>query len=112
MSPTESDRDRYAHGLNWLWGAVHELPAGVLWGAKSATRDQCAEMMTGLQEFEIVCARLGLDEDHGRFIEECRWHFEHYPHYMQRRRHFVDYATYVRDRNGPLTVRLPTRPRY
>lgn len=110
MSSTESARDRYQRDLNWLWGAVHELPAGVLWGANAATAAQCAEMMTGLQAFASVCARLGLAQDHARFIEDCRWHFEHYPHYLERR-HFVDYATYVRDRNGPLTVQLPTEPR-
>lgn len=95
----------------WLWDAVHELPAGVLWGANGASRDQCAEMMTGLEEFEGICARLEL-EDHADFIEGCRWHFDHYPHYLERRRHFTDYATYVRDRGGPLTVPLPpSRPR-
>ena len=38
-------------------------------------------MLTGLQEFASVCVRLGVD-DHAEFIEGCRWHFEHYPHYL------------------------------
>lgn len=108
MSTTETDRELYERDLNWLSNAVHEIPAGVLWGADSASREQCAEMLTGLQDFETVCVRLGLD-DHAEFIEGCRWHFEHYPHYLERRRHFVDYATYTRDRRGPLTVPLPAR---
>jgi hypothetical protein len=108
VAVSEIDRERYRRDLNWLWGAVHELPSGVLWGADAASKAQCAEMMTGLQEFESVCQRLGL-EDHADFIQNCRWHFEHYPHYLERRRHFADYVTYIRDRRGPLTVSLPTQ---
>ncbi|HXH78031.1 hypothetical protein [Nocardioides sp.] len=111
MSPRETDRARYERDLSWLWAAVHELPSGVLWGTDAASREHCDEMMAGLQEFERVLHRLGLD-DHGEFIEGCRWHFEHYPHYLERRRHFIDYATYTRDRRGPTTVPLPAkRPR-
>jgi hypothetical protein len=63
-------------------------------------------MRDGLDEFAGVCDRLGLD-DHAEFIDGCRWHFEHYPHYLGRRHHFVDYATYIRDRHGPLHVSPP-----
>ena len=108
MSATETDRERYQRDLNWLWGAVHELPAGVLWGANSASREQCAEMLLGLQDFHTACLRLGYD-DHADFIEGCRWHFEQYPHYLERRRHFVDYASYTRDRGGPQTVPRPAQ---
>ena len=106
MSTKDADRQQYKQDLNWLWGAVHELPAGVLWGAHGASADQCAEMMSALQEFERVCERLGLD-DHADFIEGCRWHFEHYPHYLERRRHLTDYATYTSARGGPTTIRPP-----
>lgn len=88
---------------------MHELPAGVLWGDQGATQAQCAEMLRGLDEFAEVCTRLRLD-DHAQFIEDCRWHFDHYPHYLDRLRHFVDYATYVRDRGGPIRVSPPTHP--
>ncbi|WP_157537517.1 hypothetical protein [Nocardioides sp. Root190] len=111
MPSNAPEWERYERDRNWLWGAVHELPAGVLWGATGATAAECAEMMAGLEEFASVCERLGLSEDHTAFIEGCRWHFEHYPHYLGRRRHFVDYATYVQDRKGSLTVQLPTAPR-
>ena len=104
-------RDRYDRDLRWLEGAVHELPAGLLWGANGATPEQCSEMLDGLDEFACVCDRLGLD-DHKEFIDGCRWHFEHYPHYLGRRRHFVDYATYIRDRRGPVDVSLPPTPEW
>lgn len=104
-----NDRARYDRDRQWLASAVHELPAGVLWGADGATPGQCAEMLDGLDEFSRVCDRLGLD-DHQEFIDGCRWHFEHYSHYLGRRRHFVDYATYVRDRHGPARVSPPPAP--
>jgi hypothetical protein len=108
-SEHHDDRLRYERDLCWLTYAVHELPTGVLWGAHGATPEQCAEMLDGLDEFATVCGRLGLD-DHGEFIESCRWHFEHYPHYLGRRRHFVNYATYILDRHGPAGVSAPPRP--
>ena len=58
--------------------------------------------MSDLNEFERVC--LELDCDHKPFVDDCRWHFEHYPHHFGRRRHFVDYKTDVEDRGGPLRV--------
>jgi hypothetical protein len=81
----------------------------VLGGADGATPRQCAEMLDGLEEFSAVGARLHLD-DHLEFIEACRWHFDHYPHFLNRRRHFKDYETYTRDRHGPLLVAAPPTP--
>jgi len=105
------DKVRYEDDLRWLTSAVHELPSGVLWGANGATPRQCAEMLDALDHFMSVCSRLGLD-DHDEFIEGCRWHFEHYPHYLDRRRHFADYRTYIRDRHGPMRVSPPPPPNW
>ncbi|MCF0093924.1 hypothetical protein [Micromonospora sp. MH99] len=107
--PADIDQARYRHDRQWLDYAVHELPAGVLYGPDGATSGQCAEMLVALNEFAGVCARLWLD-DHAEFIEACRWHFDHYPHYLGRRRHFRDYATYIRDRHGPLRIPSPACP--
>lgn len=96
-------RERYEHLLQLLKYAVHELPAGVLYDANSANAKQCQEWMADLNEFESLCRSLG--RNHSEFVEDCRWHFEHYAHYLGRRRHFVNYRTYVEDRNGPLRVR-------
>jgi hypothetical protein len=103
------DRARYSRDRQWLEYAVHEVPAGVLWGANGATPEQCAEMLDGLDEFAGVCGRLGLD-DHAAFIDGCRWHFERYPHFLGRRRHFQDYPTYVHHRHGPASVLSPPSP--
>lgn len=105
----KADQERYRHDRGWLDHAIHELPTGVLWGVDGATAAQCAEMLHGLDGFALVCARLGLD-DHSEFIDACRWHFDHYPHYLSRRRYFADYATYICDRRGPLQVSPPPSP--
>ena len=104
------ERRAYREARGWLLYAVHELPAGVLCGPNAATAAECAEMLHGLDDFASLCSRLQLT-DHEEFIEQCRWHFDHYPHYLGRRRHFVDYASYVADRAGPMTVSAPPMPR-
>ena len=104
MSGKELD-ERYCHLRRLLQYAVHEMPAGVLYDANSANVKQCSEWMVDLNEFERICA--ALHHDHRAFIEGCRWHFEHYPHYLGRRRHFVDYETYIEDRGGPMRVPPP-----
>lgn len=110
-SGTQSDRDQYHRERQWIDYAVHELPSGVLWGADGATPEQCKEMLDGLDAFDRLCAVLALD-DHAEFIDACRWHFDHYPHYLSRRRHFVDYETYIRDRRGPVRVLVPPAPQW
>ena len=86
-----------------LRDAVHELPAGVLWGSNGATEGQCGELLEALVEFERIC--IALSRNQADFIEDCRWHFEHYPHYLGRQRHFPSYEQYVRDRKGLVRVR-------
>jgi hypothetical protein len=106
---TDRDRAQYWRDRDWLTSAVHELPTGLPNGSVGATASQCRDMMNGLEEFDRLCARLGLD-DHFAFIEGCRWHFEHYPHYLGRRTHFADYEAYTRDRHGPRQVVDPPLP--
>ena len=66
-------------------------------------------MLAELEEFDRLCTRLNL-EDHRGFIEGCRWHFEHYSHYLARRRLFVDYESYITGRSGPPRVSDPPAP--
>lgn len=105
----DADRATYWHAIDWLTYATHELPAGVLEGPNGATEVECREMLDELDEFAVLCDRLSLP-GHGPFIEACRWHFEHYAHYLSRRRHFSDYETYVQARQGPLRVPTPPVP--
>ena len=93
---------RYEALLKDLHYAVHELPAGVLFGPDGASAKECEELVTDLNEFELLCRELGHNQS--AFIEGCRWHFERYPHYLGRRRHFTSYAQYIEERGGPLNV--------
>ena len=104
-----SDVETYETFRHWIDAAVHELPSGVLWGARGPTPEECAEMLEGLAEFEGLCRRLGL-AGHSDYIDDCRWHFDHYPHYLSRRRHFTDYESYVRTRRGPVHLVPPPSP--
>lgn len=105
------DRDYYRRTRDWLDYTFHELPTGVLWGPDGATSAQCRDMLSDVDAFATFCERLGLD-DHAEFIDASRWHLDHYPHYLGRRRHFVDYSTYVHDRRGPQRVPSPPNPRW
>ena len=96
---------RYEALLSGLRSAVHELPAGVLYGTDGANMKQCGELMEDLAEFEKLCAELS--RKHRALIEGCRWHFEHYPHYLGRRRHFASYQQYIEGRGGPLHINEP-----
>lgn len=107
----EQDIAAYHRGRDRLLLALHELPTGVLWGLNGATPAQCAQMLDEVTDFERCCERLGLLPDHAETISQCRWHLDHYPHYLGRRRHFTDYATYVSDRAGPQRVAFPPVPR-
>jgi hypothetical protein len=99
----DQESKRYEALLRGLVSAVHELPSGVLFGANGATGRECDELMQDLLEFERLSAHLG--RPNPDFIEGCRWHFEHYLHYLGRQRHFSSYQQYVQDRGGPLQVR-------
>jgi hypothetical protein len=82
--------------------AMHELPAGVLWNPNAATDSQCAELLVDLNRFEVLSKQLAIPTQD--FVDACRWHLDHYPHYRSRQRHFADYASYCTDRGGPLRV--------
>lgn len=87
-----------------LVDAMHELPAGVLWNPNAATDPQCAELLVGLNRFEELSKLLAISTKN--FVDACRWHLDHYPHYRSRQRHFIDYASYCNDRGGPLRIPL------
>jgi hypothetical protein len=82
--------------------SMHELPAGVLWNPNAATEPQCKELMAALDRFVEICKALDVQAD--EFTEACRWHLEHYPHYLSRRRYFGSYEEYIRGRRGPCSV--------
>ncbi len=80
--------------------ALHELPTGVL-----ADEAGCAEFMRMLPEVEELASLFRFE--HEPFIDGCRWHFEHWPHYLGRAKHFNSYRDYCVRHQGPLRVFEP-----
>lgn len=96
------NKSEYQKLFDVLQYSTHELPTGILWNPDAATAKQCAALMGDLHRFEELSNVLGIE--HSKFIQDCRWHFEHYPHYLSRQRHFNSYAQYIQERKGPLRV--------
>lgn len=83
---------------------LHELPTGVLYDANGADENTCAELMKEIKRFEELSVSLGIDNS--IFIEVCRWHYERYPHYLSRRKHFGSYGNYIKKYNGPSKIKI------
>lgn len=93
----------YVRLLRYLEYTLHELPAGVLYDANGADDKKCAELMRETYRLEELAASLGFD--HSEFIATCRWHYERYPHYLNRQRHFGSYANYMAKYQAPAKTR-------
>jgi hypothetical protein len=102
MSRNETN-DEYARLLKYLEYTLHELPAGVLYDADEANEKKCAELMKDAYRLEDLAKGLGIDLS--EFIATCRWHYERYPHYLSRQRHFGSYANYMAKHHAPAKTR-------
>jgi hypothetical protein len=99
MSETGQEFERLRRYLSYT---LHELPAGVLYDANGADEGKCAELMEDTYRLERLAAELGIDCS--EFVAVCRWHYERYPHYLSRHRHFGSYANYIAKHQGPSRV--------
>ena len=95
-------KQEYAELLRFLEYTLHELPTGVLYGNDGACEDECADLMKKTYELEKLSKQLDCEDS--KFIEICRWHYERYPHYISRHKHFGSYKNYIMKYNGPLNV--------
>lgn len=102
MSKNEPN-DEYLRLRKYLEYTLHELPVGVLYDANGANEKKCAELMRETYRFEKLAQGLGFD--HSEFIATCRWHYERYPHYLSRQRHFGSYANYMAKYQAPAKTR-------
>lgn len=101
---TENERkSEYERLLRYLQYTLHELPAGVLYDADGADEKKCAELMKATYRLEELARALGVDCS--EFIDVCRWHYERYPHYLGRQRHFGSYKNYMAKHNAPAAKR-------
>ncbi|WP_077038463.1 hypothetical protein [Pelomonas sp. KK5] len=99
-TPTD---DEYTHLHRYLEYTLHELPAGVLYGHNSANEQECAELMEATYQLERLATERGVDLS--EFLGACRWHYERYPHYLGRQRHFGNYANYMAKHDAPAKIR-------
>jgi hypothetical protein len=95
--------DEYEKLLRYLEYTLHELPAGVLFDRDGANAQQCAELMRDTHRLEALSKERGVDL--AEFIATCRWHYERYPHYLGRQRHFGSYENYMSRHQAPTRTR-------
>jgi hypothetical protein len=91
--------DEYRSLLRYLEYTLHELPTGVLYDSNGADEEKCAELMKDTYRLEELAKDRGIDL--AEFIATCRWHYERYPHYLSRHRHFRSYQNYMIKYHAP-----------
>jgi hypothetical protein len=96
---TNVEKAEYTKMLQYLEYTLHELPAGVLYDANGADAKKCLELMQDTYRLEQLAVVVGADIS--EFIATCRWHYERYPHYLGRQRHFGTYAAYMAKHSAP-----------
>lgn len=96
---TKLKKKEYEELFRYLKYTLHELPAGVLYGANSASERECSELMEATNRLEEL-SKLA-EEDFTEFLVLCRWHYERYQHYLGRQRHFGSYANYMEKHRPP-----------
>jgi hypothetical protein len=72
---------------------LHELPAGVLFGADGATIEQCEELLNDLTRYEEVCSKLSIDPI--VLVDECRFYYLHYKNYLTIYKDYIGFADYL-----------------
>ena len=92
-------KEEHERLLRYLEYTLHELPVGVLYDANGADDKKCAELMQDTYRLESLSNDLGIDNS--EFVQVCRWHYERYPHYLSRQKHFGSYSNYIKKYNGP-----------
>ena len=75
--------------------AIHEVPAGVLYGFDGATVAQCWEWEEDLAFFRAVAKAHGVTAQYEADIHEWTFHFHGYADYLTHRTEYEDYADYI-----------------
>ena len=52
----------------------------------------------------MIAKSLGFDRP--EFLATCRWHYERYPHYLSRHKHFGNYANYMTKYQAPKKTKI------
>jgi hypothetical protein len=82
---------------------LHEVPSGVLYGMNGATIEECQDLQLELADFRQQVSQAGMSEEYATLIEECAFHFAHYPRYLAERASYRSYELYLQDVDRPTT---------
>jgi hypothetical protein len=83
--------------------ALHELPAGVLYGMDGATPGQCLELEQEAEEFARLTADDGPGPAYESLVRRCRFHFSAYRDFLLRRGEYGSYPEYLARRGADIT---------
>ena len=75
--------------------AVHEVPAGVLYGFDGATVAECQEWLDDLALFREVVQKRGLTEKYETAMRYWDFHFHGYADYLTHQEQYQNYANYI-----------------
>jgi hypothetical protein len=79
--------------------ALHELPAGVLYGHDGATIEECGELLEELADYERLTDQVGLEGDR-ELISKARFHISTYRRYLEEHGLYTGYAQYLAAHHG------------
>jgi hypothetical protein len=83
--------------------AIHEAPAGVLYGIDGATIEQCEELHNCVAVFGQHVATMGIGDRYEGLISECRLHFTAYADYLAKHANYSSYASYLAEHRREAT---------
>ncbi len=75
--------------------ALHELPAGVLFGWNGATIEECREWLDSLENFRELVEKQGEGEKYAEAMHRWEFHFRGYADYLTHREQYRNYADYI-----------------
>ena len=103
MDKKELDKE-YEDLVRFIQYSLQNLPECVFYGLKCADADECGELMKDFHRLERISERLGIDNS--AYLEFCRWHYENYPVFLNKKDDYKSYEEYISKHNGPLNVEL------
>jgi hypothetical protein len=83
---------KLADGFHYM---LHEVPAGVLYGADGATETECGELLEDVDEFDRLIFAEGMVDRYGRLARQARLHVTAYAKYLRARSLYASYEAYL-----------------
>lgn len=81
--------------------ALHELPAGVLYGNDGASSEECLLLLDDLSAYEKLAQEMGPTEDDRELMASARFHITEYRRYLLERPRHRNYEAYLEANGHP-----------